>query len=174
MRRARSGIIPGMNDTAMHFTALGAIGWEHEHWLGAFYPEDLPEEWRLAYYATQFDCVYLPHAHWARTAPETLETWAAETLERFRFLLEHPPGALQPEETARIAALGDRAVLLGPGENAWLIWFDAGSDLKALAERIQEKGQEAFAQGHRLYLLSLDAHLGRLEEVRTLLEVLGY
>lgn len=163
-----------MTDPAMHFCALGAIGWEHEHWVGTFYPEGLPPEWRLSYYATQFDCVFLPHALWAHTAPATLTSWAAETLDRFRFLLEHPSTDLGPEERSRIAALGERGVLLTQQALAWLTWFDAATDLKVLAQRIQEKGGQAYAQGHRLYLLSLDADLARLMEVRTLLEVLGY
>ncbi|MEO1766666.1 DUF72 domain-containing protein [Thiobacter aerophilum] len=163
-----------MTQSAMHFCALGAMGWEHGHWLGAFYPEDLPTEWRLSYYATQFDCVFLTHALWAHTAPETLSSWAAETLERFRFLLEHPPGPFSPEDQARLAALGERGVALGPERHAWIIWFDANADLKLLAQRIQEKGQQAYAQGQRLYIISLDADLARIEAVRTLLEVLGY
>lgn len=31
-----------------------ARGWCHDDWYGAFYPDDLPPEWRLAYYANEF------------------------------------------------------------------------------------------------------------------------
>lgn len=157
-----------------HFCHLGAIGWEHAHWIGTFYPEDLPPEWRLAYYNTRFDCVYLPYPQWAHTPEDVLAAWRAETLERFRFLLEHPPAALTPGDRARIRALDDRAVLLGPEENAWLIGFDATTDLRDLAQRLQEKARAAVAAEHGLYLVSLDADLARLEDVRHLLEALGY
>lgn len=163
-----------MTPAPTHFCHLGAIGWDHESWVGPFYPEDLPPEWRLAYYNTQFDCVFLPHGLWGHTPPETLAGWRQETLERFRFLLEHPPGPVTDEDRARIAALGEQGLLLGPEENAWLVWFDAATGLKALAERLQEKGAAAARAGREIHALSLDADLGRLGEVRTLLEVLGY
>ncbi len=44
---------------------MGSAGWERRHWEGAFYPEDLPPEWRLGYYSQVFDCVYLSYAKWA-------------------------------------------------------------------------------------------------------------
>jgi len=163
-----------MTHAATHFCALGAIGWDHPQWVGPFYPEDLPEEWRLAYYNTQFDCVFLPYPLWAHAPLPTVASWAEETLERFRFLLEHPPRAPDQGDYERIAALGERAVLLTAETRDFLLWFDAGTDLKDLAARLQAKAKEAFAGNHRLYLLSFDADLASLLQVRTLLEVLGY
>lgn len=149
---------------------LGAIGWEHETWAGSFYPEDMPPEWRLSYYNTQFECVLLPYRDWSTATDEELTTWREDTLERFRFLLEHPPGALSDADRARIGALSPKAVLLGPEENRHLLWFDASSDLRELTSRLQAKAQ----QGPGLYLVSLDADQAKLAEVRTLLDVLGY
>jgi len=149
---------------------LGAIGWEHDAWIGGFYPEDMPPEWRLSYYNTHFECVLLPYHHWSTQTVETLGTWREDTLERFRFLLEHPPGALSEPDRARIDALSPKAVLLGPEENERVLWFDAASDPRDLAERLQAKA----ADGQTFYLLSLDASQAKLGEVRTLLDVLGY
>jgi len=36
---------------------VGARGWEHAQWLETYYPDDLPEDWQLDYYANEFGCV---------------------------------------------------------------------------------------------------------------------
>jgi hypothetical protein len=36
---------------------IAAYGWDHAGWAGGYYPADLPEEWRLAYYANAFPAV---------------------------------------------------------------------------------------------------------------------
>lgn len=163
-----------MNDAPTHFCRLGAIGWEHDSWVGAFYPEDLPAEWRLSYYNTQFDCVFLPYPQWSHTPVQTLEAWAQDTLSRFRFLLEHAPGTSAPGDAVRLAALGEKAVLLTPAQRRWVVGFDATTPLKDLADRLKEKAEEAWTVGEPLWLISLDADLPRIEAVRTLLELLGY
>lgn len=149
---------------------LGTIGWEHPAWVGHFYPEDMPPEWRLAYYNTHFECVLLPHQAWRARTPEELAGWRDETLERFRFLLEHPPGALTPGDHARLDALQEKAVLLGPEENRRVLWFGAGSDVRELASALQS----AAAAGPTIYLISRDADAARLGEARALLDALGY
>jgi len=43
---------------------LGAAGWQHASWQGDFYPDGLPEEWRLGFYGNEFRLVLLPAAEW--------------------------------------------------------------------------------------------------------------
>jgi len=43
---------------------VGVFGWEHEHWIGTFYPDDLPEDWRLSYYANEFSVVLGAEDKW--------------------------------------------------------------------------------------------------------------
>jgi len=148
---------------------LGAIGWDHDAWSGAFYPEDLPPEWRLAFYNTEFECVYLPYAVWSRESPETLAQWREDTLERFRFLLEQAHGPASAEDAARLAALGEKAVLAVAHDGPVIVWLEPGADLKQLAQAIQEQ-----AIASPLYLVSVSADYPQLEQARTLLEVLGY
>lgn len=38
---------------------IGGVGWLHENWVGAYYPEDMPEEWRLSFYVNDFNGVLL-------------------------------------------------------------------------------------------------------------------
>ncbi len=159
-----------MTHAPTYHCRLGAIGWEHDAWVGALYPDGLPPEWRLSYYNTQYECVLLPYHDWSARSPAELAGWRGDTLERFRFLLEHPPGALTGQDRERIAALAEKAVLLGPEENERVLWFDAGSDLRELAAQLQARARP----GGELYLISLDADQGKLAEARTLLEVLGY
>jgi hypothetical protein len=43
-----------------HGLRLGACGWQHAGWEVDFYPDDLPEDWRLSYYANEFHALLLP------------------------------------------------------------------------------------------------------------------
>ena len=148
---------------------LGAIGWEHDAWYGAFYPEDLPPAWRLTFYNTEFECVYLPYAIWSRETPETLEQWYDDTLERFRFLLEPAHGPVSVEDGTRLAALGEKALLAVAHAGPAIIWLEPEVNLKQLAQSIQEQ-----ALVSPLYIFSVSGNYPQLEQTRTLLEVLGY
>lgn len=148
---------------------LGAIGWEHDAWYGAFYPEDLPPAWRLTFYNTEFECVYLPYAMWGRETPETLAQWYDDTLERFRFLLEPAHGPVADEDAARLLALGEKALLAEVHAGPAIVWLEPGADLKQLAQTIQEQ-----ALVSPLYIFSVSGNYPQLEQTRTLLEVLGY
>jgi|GEM_PF-4031541 len=43
---------------------IGAADWQAEEWLTSFYPEDLPSEWRLSYYANEFSTTFLDCLQW--------------------------------------------------------------------------------------------------------------
>ena len=140
--------------------ALGAAAWDWPEWNDAFYPSDLPEEWRLTYYNTQFSCVFLAEPAWRQAGAAAYEAWATATHGQFVFLLE---GA-RAEEVPR--ALVGRAHGVTQSDSD-LLWFDRATSLKTLA------GQLASAYGTQLYLLSRDGALGQIERVRTLLLVMG-
>ena len=38
---------------------IGASGWLHSGWQEQFYPEDLPQDWQLAYYGNEFPVVLI-------------------------------------------------------------------------------------------------------------------
>ena len=66
------------------------LGYQHPAWNAGYYPEDCPEEWRLAYFMNDFQAVYLPAENWSRT-PGQLEAIAEELEdERFELVLEWP------------------------------------------------------------------------------------
>lgn len=65
-----------------------ARGWDRPDWCGEFYPEGLPDDWRLTYFAHDFESVLIPATVWHHAPPERLAQWAEEVPDRFRFYLE--------------------------------------------------------------------------------------
>lgn len=153
------------NTPNYHYCLLGAIGWDHPSWCGTVYPEDLPAEWRLNYYNTLFECVYLPYADWHAIPLETLQAWHHTTLDHFRFLLEPPPAA--NPAAAQIAALGEKALLVYPTTS--LLWLAPETPLKQLAQSLQ-----TLENARPIYLVSRSGDFAQLEQARNLLEVMGY
>ena len=43
----------------------GTIGWNFSNWENSYYPEDIPEDWKLAFYANDFSAVAVPEKLWA-------------------------------------------------------------------------------------------------------------
>ena len=64
-----------------------ASGFIHPDWDENYYPSDIPEEWKLAYYANDFTAVVLPEAIWRNTKPELLEEWLEDIDDAFRVYL---------------------------------------------------------------------------------------
>jgi len=63
-------------------------GWDHPGWDGVFYPDDLPPEWRLNYFANEFSGVLVPQAMWSGLDRQRMGAWRPEVNEGFRFYLE--------------------------------------------------------------------------------------
>ena len=141
--------------------ALGTLGWEWPVWSDAFYPSDMPEEWRLTYYNTQFACVFLAESVWRQAGPAAYAAWAADTHEQFMFLLE---GA-RPEDVPEVLAGRARGAARDDPD---LLWFDRQASLKTLADQLARERCDT-----PLFLLSRDGDLRQIERVRTLLELMG-
>ena len=101
---------------------IGTSGWHYPHWRGTFYPEDLPEQGRLAYYAGIFDTVEINNSFYRLPSEETLRDWAERTPPGFVFAckasryITHVKKLKDPDQSLasfldRIAVLGDK---LGP------------------------------------------------------------
>ncbi len=86
---------------------VGAAGWEHPGWAEAFYPGDLPPDWRLAYYANEFPVVMIPAAQFATAGPADVAVWqeAAET--GMGLLCELDAERPLAAQTARAGELGE-------------------------------------------------------------------
>ncbi len=66
---------------------LAAYGWSPANWLQMFYPDDLPQDWQIAYYANEFNSVLLPASGWESPVAQAA-AWHAEVGADFSFYLE--------------------------------------------------------------------------------------
>jgi len=89
---------------------IGTYGWLHESWSGSYYPEDLPEEWRLDYFSNVFKTALVPMSEWTLWSSDELEEIAESVEDGFNLFLaiEKPVGieAQQQLETL-VTILGD-------------------------------------------------------------------
>jgi uncharacterized protein YecE (DUF72 family) len=144
---------------------LGAVGWAQAQWVGSFYPEDLPGDWQLSFYNSEFRCVYLPYAMWRKASDAEVAVWIHDTKAGFRFVLQWPENAGEDDKfLAR--RFGERAVLEGQCD---LLWLEGAPDLRKLAQRMQK----AVQSGSPLFLVSRDGSLTQLRQVSELMDVLG-
>ncbi len=66
----------------------GTSGFSYDEWRGPFYPEDLPSEEMLSYYATKLPTVEINNTFYRMPKPNLVEGWAAKVPESFRFVLK--------------------------------------------------------------------------------------
>ena len=76
-------------------------GWLHESWVGegSFYPEEMPEEWRLDFFANTFRAVCVPMAQWLSWAAD-LEEMLDELLESI--ILDEDEAAFEQEDDVHL------------------------------------------------------------------------
>ena len=117
----------------------GTSGFAYKEWKGAFYPEDLPADRFLAYYAERFRACEINNTFYRMPNPETLRAWSADVPASFRFVLKASrqithskrlKDCAQPVEflAQQARALGDQ---LGP------ILFQTPPNLKKDTERLR-------------------------------------
>jgi uncharacterized protein YecE (DUF72 family) len=75
-----------------HMTQLlaGTSGFSYKEWLGKFYPEKLPVDQMLRYYASHFGTVEINNTFYRMPAETMLANWAEEVPEGFSFTLKAP------------------------------------------------------------------------------------
>ncbi len=151
-----------MNSSAL--VLVGAMHWNQPRWRGSLYPEDLPDDWLLSYYNTQFEAVYLPAAVWQATSDALWGQWLYDTQDGFCFVLE-------PGEGAAIPPVSPRILLATPAWTAAHVWWlDEAPELRALAQRITQQA----AAREPLFVFSRSGDLALLEKAKTLKQVMGY
>lgn len=101
---------------------VGTSGWSYDHWKGTFYPEDLPPEKWLAYYAERFRGTEINYTFYQQPEASTLQAWKDTVDPEFCFAvkahgyLTHRKKLREPEKILPpfldgLAPLGDQ---LGP------------------------------------------------------------
>ncbi|XQE66194.1 DUF72 domain-containing protein [Pseudomonas sp. P3C3] len=69
---------------------LGCPSWNEPAWRGSFYPSDLRPADTLSHYAATFNAVEGNTTFYARPAPQTVQRWAEQMPEHFRFCAKVP------------------------------------------------------------------------------------
>lgn len=155
----------------------GAVGWDHPEWQEAFYPDGLPEDWRLAYYAHFYPAALIPRPVWSTAASETLSAWARDTPPHFRFLLAVGPEKSLDEALSAGSLLGGkfqgcvaaRQPVPAASGRFHCIWLSQVPDLRTLAREVGDAREFPGA----VYLMEDAKDLKRLRDASLLLQVLG-
>lgn len=153
---------------------LAAYGWQQSGWSG-YYPDDLPPEWRLDYYANEYDAVVVPAESWRGLPQAQLLEWLEDTPQDFRFIWElaseqeaEPLLSLyrqQPQLTLpggwlllsapegseeSLQQLAPVARCDGPGRcrgpGFATLWVEEGEGLRSLRERVDTLAAEGMAE----------------------------
>ena len=143
---------------------VGAVDWQHPAWRDRFYPEEMPDDWLLSYYNSQFNAVYLPAAVWQAASEASWAQWLDDTLDGFFFVLE-------PGEANSAPPVSERVLMATPSwaaEHVW--WLDEAPDLRVLAQRITRQA----STGEPLFVFSRSGKLELMEQAKTLVQVMGY
>ena len=67
---------------------VGTSGFSYPAWVGPFYPEGLPQDEWLAFYATQLSAVEINNSFYRIPRTEVVEGWAATVPPEFRIVLK--------------------------------------------------------------------------------------
>jgi uncharacterized protein YecE (DUF72 family) len=68
----------------------GTSGYSYKEWKGNFYPEELPADEMLRFYAGRFPTVEINNTFYRMPAESMLARWSEETSSRFAFSLKAP------------------------------------------------------------------------------------
>lgn len=67
---------------------IGTSGWQYGHWLGVFYPDDVPKKRWLEYYAERFDTVEVNNTFYNLPRAETFDSWRERAPDNFLYALK--------------------------------------------------------------------------------------
>ncbi len=92
---------------------IGTSGWVYKHWMGLFYPAQLPSDEHLPFYAEHFPTVEVNFSFYRLPERAVFESWRSQTPENFIFAvkgsryLTHMKKLKDPQEP--LARLMERA-----------------------------------------------------------------
>jgi uncharacterized protein YecE (DUF72 family) len=67
---------------------IGTSGWHYKHWLGSFYPAELPTREMLKFYSQHFSTVELNNTFYNLPKPSAFDTWRETTPKNFLFAVK--------------------------------------------------------------------------------------
>lgn len=146
---------------------IGGVGWDHEHWINEFYPDDLPEDWRLNYYANEFSTVLVAEDIW-RSNLTHLDEWFDEVPEGFRFYFQASEISSLELETIVQKLKGKFGGILGTASGALVIQFSSKS-LRGWREWLEQNAAELNA----IFIADENLSVKQLSEFKSLVEMLN-
>ncbi len=93
---------------------VGTLGWNHANWVGGFYPDDMPEDWWLDYYANLYRVVLVPQQEWLRWDREELEEIEDAVEGEFSFYFQIV-GSIDNESERKLSVIVDELAELAVG-----------------------------------------------------------
>jgi len=103
---------------------IGTSGYSYKAWKGSFYPQRLADREMLTFYAQRLPTVELNNTFYRLPRPATVESWAAQTPDDFRFAIKAPRRITHVKRlndvTDDVRALLEAAHVLGPKLGALL------------------------------------------------------
>ena len=67
---------------------IGCSGYSYDDWRGEFYPDDLPKDQWLSFYADHFSTVEINHSFYKFPEKDQFKKWMDETPGHFRFTIK--------------------------------------------------------------------------------------
>lgn len=104
---------------------IGAIGWHNDNWQNGFYPEELPEDWRLGYYSNHLRAVLVPPETW-RSSQANTEEWLQDIYPEFRMVLAWEPGEGDP--VASVTRFLQQSGPIADNVDAYLVLLDGPAE----------------------------------------------
>jgi uncharacterized protein YecE (DUF72 family) len=71
---------------------VGTSGFSYKEWKGSFYPEKIPANEMLSYYASRLQAVELNNTFYRRPQKSIVESWKAQVPDNFRFTMKASQG----------------------------------------------------------------------------------
>ena len=115
---------------------IGTCGWEHEGWLGHFYPDDLPESWRLDYFSNEFNVVLVPQQVWLSWSQTTIKAIVESVDDNFGFYLalqNEFEGGVKNKKT--VLQLQSILSILGTSVLGFVVWSEQAFTLSTFLQR---------------------------------------
>ncbi len=144
---------------------IGACGWLHRGWQDSFYPDDLPQAWRLAYYANEFSMVVIREQEWAQI--DDMAALRGACPQDFHFIVELPAlagGRISSSYINRIRQLGSQCagVIIRADQNQ-------ASQVFADCQSLLPQTVPCFMEGEKNSLIKVRSGTS-LKELRVLME----
>jgi uncharacterized protein YecE (DUF72 family) len=148
---------------------VGAVGWDHAHWQDNYYPDDLPAEWRLSFYANEFPAVLVPQQQWQEHWQQ-LADWVEDVPDEFRFYLQGE--VIDAQQRVYIQQqLGNRfagMVSAAQGDIALIHYNEQG--LRQWREWLEQNGPRLQA----VFLCDPALSIKQLSDFKSLVELMGF